>query len=34
MVADVEKNPKHPWHELLVDLTANAFRPAESMASV
>jgi len=27
MVADVEHNPKHPWHELLGTLTANAFRP-------
>lgn len=28
MVADVEKNQKHPWHGLLGSLTANAFRPA------
>jgi 1H-pyrrole-2-carbonyl-[peptidyl-carrier protein] chlorinase len=28
MVADVERNPKHPWHQLLGDLTADAFRPA------
>jgi 1H-pyrrole-2-carbonyl-[peptidyl-carrier protein] chlorinase len=27
MVSDVERNPKHPWHELLVDLTDNAFVP-------
>jgi FADH2 O2-dependent halogenase len=27
MVAEVEQNPKHPWHELLGSLTANAFRP-------
>ena len=27
MVADVEQNPTHPWHELLGSLTANAFRP-------
>ena len=25
MVAEVEQNPKHPWHKLLGDLTANAF---------
>ncbi len=30
MVSDVERNPKHPWHELLGDLTANAFRPVEN----
>ncbi len=28
MVAEVEQNPKHPWHQLLGDLTANAFRPS------
>ena len=27
-VAKVEQDPKHPWHPLLNDLTANAFRPA------
>src|SRR5258707_11955535 len=27
MVAQVEENDKHPWHELLGDLTANVFRP-------
>ena len=27
MVSDVERNEKHPWHKLLGDLTANAFRP-------
>ena len=27
MVAQVEQNPKHPWHELLGSLTSNAFRP-------
>ena len=27
MVSAVEQNPKHPWHELLGSLTANAFRP-------
>jgi 1H-pyrrole-2-carbonyl-[peptidyl-carrier protein] chlorinase len=27
MVSQVEQNPKHPWHELLNDLTANAFIP-------
>ena len=27
MVAEVEENPKHIWHGLLNDLTANAFRP-------
>jgi FADH2 O2-dependent halogenase len=27
MVAAVERNPRHPWHRLLNDLTANAFRP-------
>ena len=26
-VAEVEKNPEHPWHKLLGDLTANTFRP-------
>ncbi len=28
IVSEVENNPKHPWHTLLGDLTANAFRPA------
>jgi 1H-pyrrole-2-carbonyl-[peptidyl-carrier protein] chlorinase len=32
MVADVEQNPKHPWHELLGTLTANAFRPPHGTA--
>lgn len=27
MVTEVEENPKHIWHGLLNDLTANAFRP-------
>jgi hypothetical protein len=27
MVAQVEENANHPWHELLGDLTANVFRP-------
>jgi 1H-pyrrole-2-carbonyl-[peptidyl-carrier protein] chlorinase len=27
MVAEVEQNENHPWHKLLGDLTANAFRP-------
>ena len=27
MVAEVEQNQRHPWHELLNDLTAQAFRP-------
>jgi len=27
MVTEVEQNEKHPWHTLLGDLTANAFRP-------
>lgn len=27
MVSDVEQDEKHPWHKLLGDLTANAFRP-------
>ncbi|HUD14638.1 MAG TPA: tryptophan 7-halogenase [Terracidiphilus sp.] len=27
LVADVEQNPTHCWHELLDDLTADAFRP-------
>jgi 1H-pyrrole-2-carbonyl-[peptidyl-carrier protein] chlorinase len=27
-VAEVEENARHPWHRLLGDLTANAFRPA------
>ncbi len=26
-VAKVEQNPNHPWHKMLGDLTANAFRP-------
>jgi FADH2 O2-dependent halogenase len=26
-VTKVEQNPNHPWHKLLGDLTANAFRP-------
>jgi 1H-pyrrole-2-carbonyl-[peptidyl-carrier protein] chlorinase len=29
MVSEVEHQPRHPWHELLGDLTANAFRPAD-----
>lgn len=29
MVAEVEQNPKHPWHKLLGDLTADAFRPVD-----
>jgi flavin-dependent dehydrogenase len=28
MVCDVEQNPKHMWHDLLGDLTADAFRPS------
>jgi FADH2 O2-dependent halogenase len=28
MVSQVERNPLHPWHELLGDLTTNAFTPA------
>ena len=28
IVVEVEKNPKHIWHELLGDLTANAFAEA------
>ena len=28
MVSDVEQNEKHPWHELLGDLTADVFRPS------
>jgi FADH2 O2-dependent halogenase len=28
MVSEVEGNAKHPWHQLLDDLTANAFRPS------
>jgi flavin-dependent dehydrogenase len=28
IVAQVERNEKHPWHKLLGDLTADAFRPA------
>jgi len=27
MVAQVERNEKHPWHKLLGDLTSDAFRP-------
>ena len=27
MVAEVEQNQRHPWHGLLNDLTAQAFRP-------
>jgi len=27
MVSDVERDPRHPWHKLLVDLTANEFVP-------
>jgi 1H-pyrrole-2-carbonyl-[peptidyl-carrier protein] chlorinase len=27
MVSDVERNPKHPWHQLLNDLTMDSFRP-------
>jgi hypothetical protein len=27
MVAQVEQNPGHPWHQLLNDMTANAFAP-------
>jgi len=28
IVSEVENNPKHMWHKLLGDLTANAFKPA------
>ncbi len=28
IVSEVENNPKHVWHKLLGDLTANAFKPA------
>jgi 1H-pyrrole-2-carbonyl-[peptidyl-carrier protein] chlorinase len=28
MVAEVEQDQKHPWHELLGTLTSNAFRPS------
>jgi FADH2 O2-dependent halogenase len=28
IVSQVERNDKHPWHKLLGDLTADAFRPA------
>lgn len=28
MVAQVERNERHPWHKLLGDLTSDAFRPA------
>jgi len=34
MVADVERNPKHPWHELLQDLTASVFSPPKSLTPV
>ena len=27
-VAKVERNPRHPWHDLLGDLTNRAFEPA------
>jgi flavin-dependent dehydrogenase len=27
MVSEVEQNEKHPWHDLLGDLTVDAFRP-------
>jgi FADH2 O2-dependent halogenase len=27
MVAEVERNPKHIWHNLLNDLTSHAFQP-------
>lgn len=27
MVAEVEQDPKHPWHELLGELTSDQFRP-------
>jgi flavin-dependent dehydrogenase len=27
MVSEVEQDPKHPWHQLLNDLTHDAFRP-------
>jgi FADH2 O2-dependent halogenase len=27
MVAEVERNPRHIWHELLDNLTSDAFRP-------
>jgi 1H-pyrrole-2-carbonyl-[peptidyl-carrier protein] chlorinase len=27
MVSEVEQNAKHPWHDLLGDLTVDAFRP-------
>jgi FADH2 O2-dependent halogenase len=27
VVNDVEKRPGHPWHNLLNDLTAEAYRP-------
>ena len=29
IVAQVENNPRHPWHKSLGDLTANAFKPPE-----
>jgi FADH2 O2-dependent halogenase len=28
MVTQVEQNPGHPWHQLLNDMTSNAFAPA------
>ena len=28
IVSEVENNAKHPWHNLLGDLTSNAFKPA------
>ena len=31
MVSEVEQNPKHMWHELLGDLTTDAFRPLASV---
>jgi hypothetical protein len=27
IVNEVETNPRHVWHKLLGDLTANAFKP-------
>jgi FADH2 O2-dependent halogenase len=30
IVMEVEKNPKHVWHGLLGDLTANAFLQASA----
>jgi hypothetical protein len=26
-VKEIENNPKHPWHKLLNEMTANAFAP-------